>query len=383
MPDPNVIVSTSIRIQPPLDRPPAELLRAEGGLSVELDEGRRVRLDPDDRRSEGFAEILDRLSKQRLPVYLEIDPETSAIALLRIPHVTHVAAVHPIEDGLVVELERSHGQHLLRRGAPDYDVLERQLRDALAGGELVVLTENDAHEIIDLRGYTPGPEGPPAPFPEVLEEPELPPQIPPPRWWIDKSLRLWHWRWWPWWWFRCLSAARAQQIFDAMSARSCDPLTTLDPCIPFLYPDDGCFARAHEMCRLMNDMGHTPKKVWIESHWPAYLHVDTKNHPDCYVDWGWHVAPTVCVRGPRFFQIQEVVIDPSLFTAPVSKPTWKSVQGDPNATLTDTDASFYFYIGSVSTDPNYVNTKADLAFYRLQLQARALQVGPPPYANCP
>jgi hypothetical protein len=75
-----------------------------------------------------------------------------------------------------------------------------------------------------------------------------------------------------------------------------------------------------------------------------------------------------------------MVIDPSLFTTPVSKATWKGVQGDPNATLKDTAASDYFW---GSTDPNYVDTNQKLAYYRLQLQNRALQVGPPPYANCP
>lgn len=59
------------------------------------------------------------------------------------------------------------------------------------------------------------------------------------------------------------------------------------PCIPFMYPDNGCWARAHEMCRRM-------------------------------------------------------VIDPA-----------------------------------------YISTGQDLAVYRAQLQARAIQVGPPPYVNCP
>ena len=39
MPDPNAIISTVIRIEPPLDRPPAEMLREEPGLSVELEDG--------------------------------------------------------------------------------------------------------------------------------------------------------------------------------------------------------------------------------------------------------------------------------------------------------------------------------------------------------
>jgi hypothetical protein len=58
------------------------------------------------------------------------------------------------------------------------------------------------------------------------------------------------------------------------------------------------------------------------------------------------------------------------------------VQGDANATLTDSAAAIYYLWGSV-TDPAYVQTNQILAFYRLQLQNRALQHGPPPYANCP
>jgi len=196
---------------------------------------------------------------------------------------------------------------------------------------------------------------------------------------LDRIWR-WRWRWWLWRWFRCVSATKAQQVFDAMNATSCNPLTVPAPCIPFLYPDDGCWARAHEMCRLVINMALKPKKVWIQGN----LYVSTKNNPNCGVWWGWHVAPTLCVRGPGFFQTQDMVIDPSLFTTPVSKATWKGVQGDPKATLTDSDASIYYLWGSI-TDPSYAQTNQKLALYRLQLQNRAIdpQIGPPPYANCP
>ena len=174
---------------------------------------------------------------------------------------------------------------------------------------------------------------------------------------------------------------KAQQVFDAMAATSCDPLTVPVPCIPFLYPDDGCWARAHEMCRLMINLGLSPRKVWIDRSTGYWLHVNTKNNPLCYVEWGWHVAPTLCVRSPKFFQTQRMVIDPSLFTTPVSEATWKGVQGDPNATLTHTGADQFWHGGG--TDPTYSASNAILAQYRLALQNRANQVGPPPYANCP
>jgi hypothetical protein len=376
MQNPNAVVSTVIRIEPPLDRPPAEMLRAARGLSVELEGGRRVRLDPDDTRSAGFTQILDGLSSQRLPVYLEVDPATSAITRLLIPHVTRVVSIRPIDDGVLgVDLEFSHARHVLRRGAPGFSELERQLREAMRTGAPVILTENDAHEIIDIRSYTPGPEGPLPPF----DRPEMPPRVPLPWRWIREVLdRLWRWPWWPWWWSRCLSATKAQQAFDAVNATSCNPLAVPAPCIPFLYPDDGCWARAHEMCWLMINMGLKPKKVWIQGN----LYVSTKNNPNCGVWWGWHVAPTLCVRGPGLFQTQAMVIDPSLFAAPVSKAKWKGVQGDPKATLTDSDASIYYLWGSV-TDPSYTQTNYHLAVYRLQLQNRTIQQGPPPYANCP
>ena len=371
---PNSVVSSIVRFDPPLDRPPAEMVRTEGGLGVELEGGRVARLDPENPRSTGYAQVLEGLFKLRSPVYLELDPKTSAITNLLIPEVTRVHAVREDEGGgLIVELERSHGRHLLPPDAPDFEDLAGRLREAMRAGGVVILTEDDAHNILDIRGYTPGPEGQLPPFPK----PELPKDYFDLREFLD---RFWLWPWWPWWWFRCVSMKKAQQVFDAMSATSCSPLTVPPPCIPFLYPDDGCWARAHEMCRLMIAMGLRPKKVWIQGN----LHVDTKNNPNCYVNWGWHVAPTLCVRKlkPWWFGTEELVVDPSLFITPISKAGWKGVQGDPSATLTDSDASIYYLWGSV-TDPLYTDTNIQLNKYRLKLQTRAINFGPPPYASCP
>jgi hypothetical protein len=109
--------------------------------------------------------------------------------------------------------------------------------------------------------------------------------------------------------------------------------------------------------------------------------VNTRSNPQCYVEWYWHVAPTLCVRGPTFFRTRRMVLDPSLFTSPVPEATWKGLQGDPNATLTHTGADQFWHGGG--TDPTYSASNAILAQYRLALQNRAVQIGPPPYANCP
>jgi hypothetical protein len=382
MPNPNAIVSTTIRLEPPLDQPPEELLSAEAGITVELVDRRRVRLDPADPRSAGFARVLDGLSSRALPVYVEIDPDTDAITRLLIPYIARVAGItYSPEGALRVTLDASHAIHLLRLDSPDFADLEQKLREALQGTQPVIVVEDDAHNIIDIRPFTPAPDRP---------RPPLPPFRPtPPRERGGWFLRWWRWIWWwicwPWWcWFGCVSMEEAQQVFASMAATSCDPLTIPPPCIPFLYPDDGCWARAHEMCRLMINMGLSPRKVWIDCSPGHVLHVDTRNNPQCFVEWGWHVAPTLCVRVHLLyflFRTQRMVIDPSLFTTPVSEATWKGVQGDQNATLTHTSADQFWHGGG--TDPTYSNTNAILAQYRLALQSRSIQQGPPPYAFCP
>jgi hypothetical protein len=382
MPNPNALVSSTIRLEPPLERAPAEMLRAEPGLSVVLDDGRRARLDPDNPRSAGWAQLLDGLSRQRLPVYLEVDPETSAITRLEIPLITRVVDLHVTGEGIEVEVEFSHARHLLPRDAPDFQELQRPLGASREDGRIIVLTEDDAHRIIDVRAFTPGPETPLPPFPP-FPRPRTPKWPWPIRWMIE----LWRWIWWPWRWFgkRCMSGSAAQHVFDDMAATSCNPTTVPPPCIPFLYPDDGCWGRAHQMCRLMINSGVSPKKVWIEISWPDRLHADTRNHPSCFVEWGWHVAPTICVRSWKwgFFPwSHEMVVDPSLFDTPVSKSTWRNAQ-NPAATLTDSHWTIFYLWGNL-TDPTFTQTDQVLATHRLKLQQRSLgPSGPPPYAHCP
>ena len=139
----------------------------------------------------------------------------------------------------------------------DVTIAQRHLEQVTAAVLLASTPEHEreTHTIIDVRGFTPGPDGDLPPLPP-FPRPELPR---PSLWWV-----IWRWRWWPWWWFTCVSRARAQQIFDALAATTCNPLTVPPPCIPFMYPDDGCWGRAHEMCRLMVVMGEKPEKVWID-----------------------------------------------------------------------------------------------------------------------
>lgn len=363
---PNAIVSTSIRLDAPPDRHAGELLRAGAGLAVELDEGRGVRLDARDPKSPGFATVLDGLAKLGRPVYLEIDPDTSAVRRLLIPLVVRAVGLEATDDGYEVALEPSHARHRLKRAQPDFAEMEARLRDSLDCQSPLIVTEDDDHGIIDVRPFAPGPDEGPLP-------PVLAPEIPA----APLLERIRRWRIWPGAWFGCISLARAQQVFDAIGATSCDPLTVPSPCIPFLYPDNGCWTRAHEMCRLMIAMGLSPRKVWISGK----LNAATRNRDDCIVKWGFHVAPVLCVRsGGPFWTAERMVFDPSLFPTPVTQAGWKGAMRDPDATILETDADYY-YRGS--TDPDYTRTNRELAEFRLALLNRANQDGPPPYAKCP
>jgi Glutaminase len=384
---PNAVISNVIRIEPPLEREPADLLHA-GGLTVALDDGREARLDPEDPRSSAYAQALDDLRKLRHPVYLEINPATSTIEELLIPVIARVRDLRTIDEGLEVELAPSHARHTVPRSSPDLPTLETQLRGAQQTGGLILVTESDDHAIIDVRPYVPGPDGPPIPF--GLRKPA-------PRWWYARPLS-WLWRplrpllvspGWPWRWTTWVSAVEA---FAAMRATSCDPLTAPAPCIPFMYPDDGCWARAHEMCRLLISMGQHPAKVWIRANThsdpPARLTPSTRNHPSCHTNWFWHCAPTLVVRSGLIW-FKRFVIDPALFNEPVPVATWKAAQNDPDATLTDSDASEYVIqdiwedVVLSRTDPNYEETNFYLALFRTRLMVRAAEGLGPPFAQCP
>ena len=322
-------------------------------MTVRFASGEAGELDLADARARVWFEMIDLLQRTGRPVYVEIDPETTAIGEVIIPQVSPVFAVTAQPGGDVgVALITSPAIHYLRRSNPDFAATLALLEQAATGGEsLLVAATVDDHEII-YAGPPPGPgagetaHAPPAPAPS--------PQAETP-----------------------VASSRAAQLFDAMAADTCDPCTPSGTCIPFKFPDDGCYARAHEMCRRMRTAGEDPQKVWIYGYpkGSATLHVRTANHPNCQVTWWYHVAPTLLVDTPTGQEHQ--VIDPSLCYEPVTVERWKAIQGDPNAILEYTTWEQFFPGGT--TDPNFTLTAQYLAEKRLLLKQRC---GSLPYAQC-
>jgi hypothetical protein len=92
--------------------------------------------------------------------------------------------------------------------------------------------------------------------------------------------------------------------------------------IPFKYPEDGCYARAHEMSRLLDGEGIVTGKTFIEGD----LRVETENSPKGYVEWWYHVAPIIKVKGENGGDDQVYVLDPSIFQRPVPVEEWFRIQ---------------------------------------------------------
>jgi hypothetical protein len=94
------------------------------------------------------------------------------------------------------------------------------------------------------------------------------------------------------------------------------------------FPADGCYARTHLMIQRLLARGLAPMKVWaFAASVTDLLWIETPDHPDGRVQWGYHVAPVLMVRSPGG-QAREMVFDPVLFGRPVLVEEWRSALHD-------------------------------------------------------
>jgi hypothetical protein len=302
------------------------------GYIIHLTNGEAIHLKPTDPHIAFYAKILEELSKKKAFVYIEVDSNTGWINRLLFPQRASVRRIFDNPSGgVVIELSGSETLYFLNPENPKFELLLGKLKTAQRTlTEIIVTDTRYRHEIIHVKET----ESPfvlePLPSPVAKRTVELNP--------VTQDCANW--------------------LFNFVN-RSCDPRTVEPPCIPFLYLDSGCKARAHEMCRLMIEQRVIPGKVWIfcnPSHTPPYLQVKTRNHPCCEVRWGWHVSPTVQVIAGSTIEIQ--VIDPSIFSYPVRVSQWKERMGAIDLQEYHTDASVYLLTeeGCITPDPDYKDT---------------------------
>lgn len=316
-------------------------------LTVRFKQGREGTLDLKDPLSAHWANMLDEQAQVNRPVFVEIDEETGVITNLLIPRVFRVERLDTDEQGnLHVRFFQSMAVHAVLKTDPNFDAIRNSLQAALAdSSERMITSTLDDLEIIDVREPPPNPGG----------SGETPPPDPDPP----------------------VSPERAAEIFTDMNAQTCAPCNPSSDCIPFLYPDDGCWIRAHLMAYDMRAYSppEDPEKIYIQGDLDPFV----PNHPDCRLPWGWgwHIAPTLTVTLPTGDERR--VIDPSLASTPISESDWVNLN---NSSIPPTVAilPWTHYNPKIPNDTaTEAQANTDMQYYRNALKTRCLTFGPPPY----
>ena len=106
-----------------------------------------------------------------------------------------------------------------------------------------------------------------------------------------------------------ITMTQATSFFTSMKNLNC-PVLLSNPCIPFQYAPDGCYARAHYMrLHFQSTFGGDCEKIFVWRATSTKLKATTM--VGCCQYWDWHVAPLVTVGSQKY------VIDPGLFNGPV------------------------------------------------------------------
>lgn len=154
------------------------------------------------------------------------------------------------------------------------------------------------------------------------------------------------------------SEAKMNLIFTACAS---DPVQT------FAFKSDGCYARAHQMAKIIAMNGYGCGKLFIYAT-SAPLAVTVSSF--CCQQWSFHVAPLV--RFKNAAGVAEVrVFDPSLFSTPVTKDEWFNKCKSTCYPGSNIGATFlaqpYVYnrtvSGSIARDDSYAKTDCTLAAY--------------------
>jgi hypothetical protein len=168
------------------------------------------------------------------------------------------------------------------------------------------------------------------------------------------------------------------KIFNLCKKQACvggGPYT-VSPCIPFQYVPDGCYARAHKMRYIIEELcGYCSHKVFSFALGQDDLAVRANFVGGCCVQWWYHVAPLVPVRS-KHGRIRCYVIDPSMFNKPVLLTEWLSAQENTSCTANANVTKYsiqpssafwpsaYGATATFDTDPNYILTNQYLLSYQ-------------------
>lgn len=302
-------------------------------------------------------------------VYVAVDGVGRVLSAL-LPMNDRVDAIDTTRTGdLSVTFEGAPSRYLLSRQHHAFATIADALHGSLAARTFVSFFEVPGYEAVLEVRPAPTPlliEGPPA---ELLDA-------------FDFST------------LTALSTAEAGEVFGRLNALACFQGDTEPDCIPFRLVGVSCQHRAHEMRRRME--GWTVPVIGAKLWLFGERAVKTVNSRNCFVTWGFHVAPVVYApTGAGNADVR--VIDPSLHERDVSVAEWIARQttreigpildgSDPCMACQITGARGYLlkrgWTHSISDD-DYADTRMRLAAARTMLQNTfALHHGQPPYRHC-
>ena len=332
-------------------------------MNITFHDGSSARLDPATPEWSAWGFALSQLQRYELPAYIEADSETGSILEYQVPVSGRIARLDPLAGrGHRILLEGTFCFFRLHESNPNFERYWEILLRAREDVSTVILTRKDEPcEIVDLR-ISPQPRGP---APARRATPLCnsgPGEIQPVT--MD-----------------CLNA-----MFNLVYGKNCIPQAETTDCIPFLFSDYGCEARAHKMCELISSHV-TPAKVLNYPLPNGTLTVKTPNvpkcclDPNCFLEWTIHIAPVLPVdTGGGITAIY--VIDPSLFPGgPVTLANWLAVQNGSGGYYLVSWQCFeplqVYSPGPWDTDPGGSMTDSRLAACQSALNKRY-----PPY-QCP
>jgi hypothetical protein len=357
-----LVVDTIKTIAP--HAPHAAEAGAPSQTQIEATSGVDALIDHNQPHAKVWLEVLEERRRHGDLVCLEVSDDSREVLRLLLPFQDRVAALMDEGDEVLIALEMFQAIRRLNRSHPRFADFYGLLETARSQRATVIITDDlVTHEIVDVRLAAPEAEEGPGPKSDAAALVDAPAETAPP----------------------VMSLAYARQLFTAVSLQTCTAIEPESTCIPFLYPDEGCWVRAHQMWRVIaRDFGVQMWKSWNYGGYSEKfrpLRAATRNHPNCYVDWIYHVAPVVTVSG-----LGPYVLDPSLFSQPVKEEQWTSVQkNEGKSVLVQSTGGIYLrtFGGEITYDPNYIATETNLRKFRGDLKLRSVgKDGPPPYRHC-
>lgn len=323
-----------------------------------------VHLDVSALRASAFKRIIESSIDDRAMVHLEVDSATKVIQKLQVPFPTYVDKVEPRTAAESNNVQLFWGTGVLKSSNPRYSVILAALLASSPPNPqkriwLVAqrLNGNDPsaapiYEIVDAF------EDPDPPSPEPGSEvPEL-----------DDSQLV------------PISIAKCNDLFDYLSGLDTPNHAPANSkgTIPFRFVEHGCEARAHEVCRILMSLGIRPTKVWAFGA-DELLNLTTDYHPDCTVQWGFHVAAAVqTVSGVR-------ILDPSIESHPMTLGEFRTRFDNDQIHVEATGPEVYLMTQSrtlFKSDYSYIETRQFISAMNRAFELMLAYFPPPPYDHC-